>query len=77
MICECPVNYLCRVIQTIPIFDFTMFLGQIVAVYAKEECLEEGRPDALKVKLTIMMSLGYYDLKNMVGKLFQTYNGSI
>ncbi len=75
MICECPVNYLCRVIQTIPIFDFTMFLGEIVAVYAKEECLENGKPDALKVKPTIMMTSGYFDLKNKVGAIFQTYNG--
>jgi flavin reductase (DIM6/NTAB) family NADH-FMN oxidoreductase RutF len=76
MICECAVNYLCRVIQTIPIFDFTMFLGEIVAVYADEECLENGKPDALKVKPTIMMNPGYYGLKDRVGTLFQTYSGS-
>ncbi len=75
MIRECPVNYLCRVIQTIPIFDFTMFLGEIIAVYAREECLENGKPDALKVKPTIMMNPGYYSLKDRVGTLFQTYNG--
>lgn len=74
MISECPVNYLCKVIQTIPIFDFTMFLGEIVAVYANDECLENGKPDALKVKPTIMMMPGYYELKNRVGTLFQTYN---
>ncbi len=76
MICECPVNYLCKVIQTIPVFDFTMFLGEIVAVYAKEECLENGKPDALKVKPMIMMGSGYFDLKDRVGTLFQTYKGS-
>lgn len=57
MISECPVNYLCKVIQTIPIFDFTMFLGEIVAVYADDECLENQKPDALKVKPTIRLSL--------------------
>lgn len=75
MISECPVNYLCRVIQTIPIFDFTMFLGEIVAVYADDECLDKGKPDALKVKPTIMMNPGYYGLNERVGTLFQTYNG--
>ena len=63
-------------IQTIPVFDFTMFLGEIVAVYANDECLENGKPDALKVKPTIMMMPGYYELKNRVGTLFQTYNSS-
>lgn len=77
MIKECPVNYLCKVIQTIPIFDFTMFIGEIVAVYADEKCLEEDRrPDALKVKPTIMMGSGYFDLKDKVGSLFQTYRNT-
>ncbi len=59
MICECPVNYLCRVIQTIRYLILQCFLA-IVAVYAKE-CLKNGKPDALKVKPTIMMTSGYLD----------------
>lgn len=74
MIKECPVNYLCKVIQTIPIFDFTMFIGEIVAVYANEDCLENGTPNALEVKPTIMMYPGYYNLKDKVGTLFKTYS---
>ena len=74
MIKECPVNYLCKVIQTIPIFDFTMFIGEIVAVYANEDCLENGKPNALKVKPTIMMGSGYFDLKDRVGSIFKTYS---
>lgn len=76
MIKECPVNYLCKVIQTIPIFDFTMFLGEIVSAYAEEECLENGRPDALKVKPTILMDSGYFDLRDRVGSIFQSCSGS-
>ena len=76
MIKECPVNYLCKVIQTIPIFDFTMFIGEIVAVYANEDCLENGRPNALKVKPTIMMDSGYFDLKDRVGSIFQTHSSN-
>lgn len=67
MIKECPVNYLCKVVQTIPIFDFTMFIGEIVVVYANEDCLENGTPNALEVKPTIMMYPGYYSLKDKVG----------
>jgi len=74
MIKQCPVNYLCKVIQTISIFDFTMFIGEIVAVYADENCLENGIPNAVKVKPTIMMGSSYFDLKDRVGSIFKTYN---
>lgn len=76
MIKECPVDYLCKVIQIIPIFDFTMFIGEIVAVYANKDCLENGRPNALKVKPTVLMDSGYFDLNNRVGSIFKTCKGS-
>jgi flavin reductase (DIM6/NTAB) family NADH-FMN oxidoreductase RutF len=75
MIKECPVNYLCKVIETIPIFDFTMFLGEIVAAYGNKDCLENGKPDALKVNPTILMDTGYFDLKSRVGSVFQACSG--
>lgn len=76
MIRECPINYLCKVIKTVPIFDFTMFLGEIVAVYANEECLEDGKPDALKVMPTILMDTGYFDLKDRIGSVFKACSGN-
>lgn len=76
MIEECGVNYLCKVIQTIPMFDFTMFIGEIVSVYANEDCLENGRPDALKVKPTILMDSGYFDINDKVGSVFKVCSGS-
>lgn len=51
-----------------------MFIGEIVAVYANEDCLENGKPNALKVKPTIMMGSGYFDLKDRVGSIFKTYS---
>ena len=77
MIEECPVNYLCRVIQTIPMFDFTMFIGEITAAYAKEECLDNGKPDGLKVNPIVMMNTGYFDIKSRVGNVFMTYKGKV
>ncbi len=71
MIKECPVNYLCKVIQTIPIFDFEMFLGEIVAVYVNEDCLTDQRPDPIKVNPMIMMNKSYCDLGQEVGALFK------
>jgi flavin reductase (DIM6/NTAB) family NADH-FMN oxidoreductase RutF len=76
LIKECPVNYLCKVIRTIPIFDFTMFLGEIVAAYADEDCLDGGQPDALKVSPTVMMAAGYFDLKDRIGSVFKAGRGA-
>ncbi|MGX8702155.1 flavin reductase family protein [Caproiciproducens sp.] len=72
MIEECPVNYLCKVIRTIPVFDFTMFLGEIVAAYAKDQCLENGTPDAARVRPTIMMAARYFGIGEPIGRVFQS-----
>lgn len=57
-------------IQTIPMFDFTMFIGEIVSVYVDENCVENGRPNALKADPIIMMGTSYFDLKQNVGAAF-------
>ena len=72
MIKECSMNFLCKVIEVIPVFDFEMFLGEIVAVYANEECLTDGKPDPLKLNPIIMMGTSYYSLDEVVGNLFRT-----
>lgn len=72
MISECPVNYLCRVIQTIPVFDFTMFLGEIAAAYADSACLENGVPDLERVDPILMMSADYFSVREKIGAAFQS-----
>lgn len=69
---ECSMNFLCKVIEIIPIFDFEMFLGEIVAVYMNEECLTEGKPDPLKLNPIIMIGASYYSLDVVVGNLFRS-----
>lgn len=66
------MNYLCKVIQTIPIFDFEMFLGEIVAVYVNEQCLTNQKPDPIKINPLIMMNSSYYDFGVEVGPLFKS-----
>lgn len=75
MIEECSINYLCKVIKTIPIFDFTMFIGEIVAAYGNDECLENSKPNGLKVDPMILMNDGYFDLDKRIGSIFESYNG--
>lgn len=38
--------------------------------------LENGRPNALKVKPTVLMDSGYFDLNDRVGSIFKTCKGS-
>lgn len=71
MISECSMNILCKVIQTIPMFDFDFFLGEIVAVYINEECLTDGRPDPLKIDPLILMGGSYCSLSRVAGSVFK------
>jgi flavin reductase (DIM6/NTAB) family NADH-FMN oxidoreductase RutF len=75
MLLECPLNVLCRVIRTIEIFDFQMFLGEIVATFASPEVLTEGRPDPRKVDPMILLGDGYWSLGERAGTIFQAGAG--
>lgn len=71
MIKECSMNLLCKVINSVPMFGFEMFFGEIVAVYADERCLTDGKLDPLKVNPMIMMGATYFNLGQVVGQAFQ------
>jgi Conserved protein/domain typically associated with flavoprotein oxygenases, DIM6/NTAB family len=70
MIEECSLNFLCRVCDEKEIQGFTMFFGDIVAVYANEDCLTDGKPDPVKADPVIMMGFHYCNLKGIVGQPF-------
>ncbi|NOW90312.1 hypothetical protein BJV41_004688 [Clostridium beijerinckii] len=38
--------------------------------------MEKGRPNALKVKATILMGTGYFDLNSRVGAIFKSCEGN-
>ena len=67
---ECPLNFLCKVCDSKEIRGFTMFFGDIVAVYASEECLTDGKPDPIKINPIIMMGMSYCDLGSVIGHPF-------
>jgi flavin reductase (DIM6/NTAB) family NADH-FMN oxidoreductase RutF len=71
LIHECSMNFLCRVIQTVPIFDFSMFLGEIVAAYINDDCLKNGKPDPQRINPMILMGGSYWDLDSQVGNVFR------
>ena len=67
---ECPLNFLCKVCDSKEIQGFTMFFGDIVAVYINEDCISEGQPDPIKIDPIIMMGFNYCSLENVVGQPF-------
>lgn len=71
MIRECPMNFLCKVIKSVPLYGFEMFYGEILASYANEDCFTEERPDPGKVNPLLIMGTGYYELGPRVGSVFK------
>ncbi|MCL2337022.1 MAG: flavin reductase family protein [Firmicutes bacterium] len=71
LISECPLNYFCRVVQSVPIRGFEVFFGEILATYLAQQCLTDEKPDPLKIDPLIMMGSGYYNLGQEVGKIFK------
>lgn len=70
MISDCPVNFLCKVVDTHSISGFTVFFGEIVETYASEVVITDGQPDLAKISPIIGMGMTYYGLGEPVGKVF-------
>ena len=70
MIEECPLNFLCKVCGSKEIRGFTMFFGDIVAAFAGEDCLTDGKPGPIKIDPIIMMGFSYCSLESVVGQPF-------
>ncbi len=71
LISECPMNILCKVVQSFPVYDFEFFLGEIAAVYVNESCLTAGQPDPIKINPLILMGGCYCELGKVAGNVFK------
>ena len=45
MIKECSVNLECRLLRSVPLPTNTVYIGEIVEVYADESVIKDGKPD--------------------------------
>lgn len=50
LIMECPVAMECKVYDTMELPKDSLFIGEIVSTWCKEECLTDGIPDIEKVR---------------------------
>jgi flavin reductase (DIM6/NTAB) family NADH-FMN oxidoreductase RutF len=72
MIVECPMNFLCKVVKSVPINGFEMFFGKMIATYFDRRCLTKGKPDTKKIKPLVITGDGnYWSLGRAVGTIFK------
>ncbi len=70
MINECPVNTLCKLIQTVDQPTQEIFIAEVVETYVARECLTNEKPDIKKVNPLLLASGFYWELGDKVGNTF-------
>ncbi|MFA6075433.1 MAG: flavin reductase family protein [Negativicutes bacterium] len=70
LIADAPYSLTCKLTQTIDLPTNTLFIGEIVNAYCKEECMTDGKPDLAKIDQLIftMPDLKYYSCGETIGK---------
>ena len=70
MIQECPINILCKLVQTVDFPTQEVFFGEVVETYVAKDCVVDGKPDIKKIG-PIMLGGGFYwELGNKAGNAF-------
>ncbi len=54
LIAECPLGLECRLYQVVELPANDLFIGEIVAAYADEDCLTDGQPDIAKLNPLVL-----------------------
>ena len=70
MIEECPVNILCKLINTIDLPRNEVFVGEIIETYINKEYLIDGKPDMKKINPLLLAGGKYWELGSPVGNAF-------
>ncbi len=69
-IAECPVNFECRILQTVKLPSHDMFIAEIAAVHVDENLVnEKGRINLAKADLVSLIHGEYYSMAKYAGKM--------
>ena len=70
MVSQCPLCMECTLLDTLDYATNYLFVGEIVAAYADEQCLTEGKPDIKKINplLLTMPDNSYWTVGDYVGQ---------
>ncbi len=73
LIRECPLNIECRLTQYVDLPTNTLFIGEIVNIYAEEKYLEGGKPDVKKIRpfLLTMPDNRFWSVGDQVGSAWK------
>jgi flavin reductase (DIM6/NTAB) family NADH-FMN oxidoreductase RutF len=73
MIGECPLNLECRLVQTVELPTNNLFIGEIVASFADERCMTEGKLDIRKLNplLLTMPDNRYWTVGDVAGNAWE------
>jgi len=66
MIEECPVNILCKLINTVDLPNNEVFIGEIVETYVGKEFIIDEKPDLKKINPLLLAGGQYCELGNPV-----------
>jgi flavin reductase (DIM6/NTAB) family NADH-FMN oxidoreductase RutF len=72
MIEECSINFKCEVCRTIEVDDFELFLGEIKAVYANDNCLKDGKLSPSEVDPIVLLDTNYLSIDRAIGTIFKS-----
>ena len=77
MIRHCPVSFECQVITKIDLPSNEFFIGEIMGVYAEEQCLTDGKPDINKIKpfVLTMPDSQYREVGKVIGSAWSIGKG--
>ncbi|MBP8696958.1 MAG: flavin reductase family protein [Syntrophobacterales bacterium] len=77
MIGECPLNLECRLVQTVELPTNNLYIGEIVASFADERCLTEGKLDVKKLDplLLTMPDNRYWAVGEFAGNAWEAGKG--
>jgi flavin reductase (DIM6/NTAB) family NADH-FMN oxidoreductase RutF len=71
LIQECPVNIVCKVIQTVDMPTQEIFIAEVVETFVAKDCLNaDNKPDIKKINPLLLGGGGYWELGARVGSPF-------
>jgi flavin reductase (DIM6/NTAB) family NADH-FMN oxidoreductase RutF len=70
MINECPVNLLCKLLQTVDLPTQEVFIGEVVETYVAKDCFTNEKPDIKKINPLLLGGGCYWVLGDKAGNSF-------
>jgi flavin reductase (DIM6/NTAB) family NADH-FMN oxidoreductase RutF len=71
MAAECPVNAVCKVVQTVDLTRNEVFIGEVVECHIDKDCLVKNVPDIKKIGPLLLGGRYYWKLGAKNGTAFQ------